>query len=166
MYDEIFRALMCYRMTILLLLLGFAVFLFVILVKLPVEKESPTKKKKKQKKGKDYTPAAIIVVLVFVSAAIGINLHNWFALRKDMVTENYLTYTGEFYCYETTGKNRVEYVRWKNEEGETIEVQYIHHIDKYQEHEEKLKEGTYVGTIVYSPRGDALLWWDAEPIED
>lgn len=168
MYEEIFRALMRFELIKTLLLVGIVVGLFVMLyvaVLLPAKKKKQNPKKKQKKEEKDDTLPAIIVILVTVFILVGVEAHRLFSLRKDMINENYITYTGEFYCYETTGKSSIEHVRFQNADGEQIEVEYSHHINKYQEHGKKLEEGTYyTGTIVYSPSSDYLLWWDAEPI--
>ena len=170
MYKEIFRALMRYELTVILIMLAIAIFfsvmLYVIVLRSSKKKKQPPKKKQK-KEEKDDTVPAIIVFLVFVFILIGVRIPRLFSLRKDMINETYVTYTGEFYCYETTGKSSTEYVRFQNADGEQIEVEYSHHINKYQEHGKKLEEDTYyTGTIVYSPSSDYLLWWDAEPIGD
>ncbi len=168
MYEEIFRALMRFELIKTLLLVGIVVGLFVMLyvaVLLPAKKKKQNPKKKQKKEEKDDTLPAIIVMLVTVFILVGVEAHRLFSLRKDMINENYVTYTGEFYCYETTGKSSIEHVRFQNADGEQIEVEYSHHINKYQEHGKKLEEGTYyTGTIVYSPSSDYLLWWDAKPI--
>ncbi len=168
MYEEIFKALMRYELITVLLLVGIVVGLFVMLyvaVLLPAKKKKQNPKKKQKKEEKDDTLPAIIVMLVAIFILVGVEAHRLFSLRKDMINENYVTYTGEFYCYETTGKSSTEYVRFQNADGEQIEVEYSHHIDEYQEHGKKLEEDTYyTGTIVYSPSSDYLLWWDAEPI--
>ena len=65
----------------------------------------------------------ILHFLVFVFILIGARIPRLFSLRKDMINENYVTYTGEFYCYETTGKSSTEYVRFQNADGEQIEVE-------------------------------------------
>ena len=170
MYEEIFRALMRYEFTVILIMLAIAIFfsvmLYVIVLRSAKKKKQPLKKKQK-KEEKDYTVPAIIVFLVFAFILLGVRIPRLFSLRKDMINETYITYTGEFYCYETTGKSSTEYVRFQNADGEQIEVEYSHHINKYQEHGKKLEEDTYyTGTIVYSPSSDYLLWWDAVPIED
>ena len=168
MYEEIFRALMRYELINVLLLVGIVVGLFVMLyvaVLLPAKKKKQNPKKKQKKEEKDDTLPAIIVMLVTILILVGVEAHRLFSLRKDMINENYVTYAGEFYCYETTGKSSTEYVRFQNTDGEQIEVEYSHHINKYQEHGKKLEEDTYyTGTIVYSPSSEYLLWWDAEPI--
>ena len=169
MYKEIFRALMRYELTVILIMLAIAIFfsvmLYVIVLRSAKKKKQPLKKKQK-KEEKDDTVPAIIVFLVFVFILIGVRIPRLFSLRKDMINETYITYTGEFYCYEhKSGKSSTEYVRFQNADGEQIEVEYSHHINKYQEHGKKLEEDTYyAGTIVYSPSSDYLLWWDAEPI--
>ncbi len=171
MYEEIFRALMRYELINVLILVGIVVGLFVMLyvaVLLPAKKKKQNQKKKQKNEEKDDTLPAIIVMLVTVFILVGVEAHRLFSLRKDMINETYITYTGEFYCYEhRSGKSSTEYVRFQNADGEQIEVEYSHHINKYQEHGKKLEEDTYyTGTIVYSPSSDYLLWWDAEPIGD
>ena len=171
MYEKIFRALMRYELTVILIMLAIAIFfsvlLYVIVLRSAKKKKQPLKKKQK-KEEKDYTVPSIIVFLVFAFILLGVRIPRLFSLRKDMINETYITYTGEFYCYEhRSGKSSTEYARFQNADGEQIEVEYSHHINKYQEHGKKLEEDTYyTGTIVYSPSSDYLLWWDAEPIED
>ncbi len=171
MYDEIFRALIRYELTVILLMLAiailFSVLLYVIVLR-SAQKKKQNPKKKQKKEEKDDTIPAIIVFLVFVFILIGVRIPRLFSLRKDMINKTYITYTGEFYCYEQRGgKSSTEHVRFQNADGEQIEVEYSHHINKYQEHGKKLEEATYyTGTIVYSPSSDYLLWWDAERIEE
>ena len=101
MYKEIFRALMRYELTVILIMLAIAIFfsvmLYVIVLRSAKKKKQPLKKKQK-KEEKDYTVPAIIVFLVFVFILIGVRIPRLFSLRKDMINETYITYTGEFYC--------------------------------------------------------------------
>ena len=106
MYEETFRALMRYELTVILIMLAivifFSVMLYVIVLRSSEKKKQPPKKKQKK----------------------------------------------------------------EDADGEQIEIEYSHHINKYQEHGKKLEEDTYyTGTIVYSPSSDYLLCWDAVPIE-
>ena len=179
MYEEIVRHLMKWEIftmifwTLLCLVLPVSVHAY-------LSRKAKRKKKKRNKAGKktwkqffSESPEGralswVIIGVVFFCIFFGTDFYQYLSLREDMINETYITYTGEFYCYEhKSGKSSTEYVRFQNADGEQIEVEYSHHINKYQEHGKKLEEDTYyTGTIVYSPSSDYLLWWDAEPIED
>ena len=167
MYEEIFRALMRYELTVILIMLAIAIFfsvmLYVIVLRSAKKKKQPLKKKQK-KEEKDDTVPAIIVFLVFVFILIGVRIPRLFSLRKDMINENYVTYTGEFY-YDAHPRGS-DYLQWTNERGDMESIRHNHHIEKFQTTTQTLKDGYYKGTIVYSPHGDVLLWWDAVPIGD
>lgn len=167
MYEEIFRALMRYELTVILIMLAIAIFfsvmLYVIVLRSAKKKKQPLKKKQK-KEEKDDTVPAIIVFLVFVFILIGVRIPRLFSLRKDMINENYVTYTGEFY-YDAHPRGS-DYLQWTNERGDMESIRHNHHIEKFQTTNQTLKDGYYKGTIVYSPHGDVLLWWDAVPIGD
>ena len=177
MYGEIVRALL--RGQILVMLLCTLIFLI-----LPIayyiyaerkEKKIKRKKNKHKKSWKQFiseTPTGralvpVIVGVVFFCICFGTNLYRCISLHQDLVSENYATYTGEFECDVVRGKSSTTtWVVWTSEDGVVETIRYTHQIDKFQEHGEKLKEGDYHGTLVYSPTGKYLLWWDAERIED
>ena len=174
MYEEIIRHLMKWE-------LGIMIFFGLIFLVLPsviytfvLRKEKKKKKQKKAKKKKwnnlTETPeeqalAFLIVGILFFCVCFGTSLYRYLSLREDMIAENYVTYTGEFY-YDAHPRGS-DYLQWTNEQGDIIEsIRHNHHIEKFQTTDQTLKDGYYKGTIVYSPRGDVLLWWDAEPIGD
>lgn len=177
MYEEIVRALI--RRQILGMILCTLIFLI-----LPIayyiyaerkEKKIKRKKNKHKKSWKQFiseTPTGralvpVIVGVVFFCICFGTNLYRCISLHQDLVSENYATYTGEFECDVVRGKSSTTtWVVWTSEDGVVETIRYTHQIDKFQEHGEKLKEGDYHGTLVYSPTGKYLLWWDAERIED
>ena len=173
MYEEIIRHLMKWEIVLMIfwgvifLVLPSVIYTFVLL------KEKKKKKQKKAKKKKwnnlTQTPeeqalAFVIVGILFFCVCFGTSLYRYLSLREDMIAENYVTYTGEFY-YDAHPR-RSDYLQWTNEQGDIIEsIRHNHHIEKLQTTDQTLKDGYYKGTIVYSPRGDVLLWWDAVPIE-
>ena len=172
MYEEIIRHLMKWELfgmilsTLLCLVLPSVVYTFIS------RKEKKKKKKRKPKKkwnNLTETPeekalAGVIVGVLFFCVCFGNALYGYLSLREDMVNQNYVTYTGEFY-YDAHPRGS-DYLRWTNEQGDIIEsIRHNHHIEKFQTTDQTLKDGYYKGTIVYSPRGDVLLWWDAVPIE-
>ena len=182
MYEQIIRDLMKSNLFLM-------IFWALLLLVLPISnyvcvliKDKKKKKKKSAKKKKwnsfietaeDKALAVVIVGVIFFCVTFGMTLYDYLSLREDMLTENYVTYTGEFECYpvksvKTHSKGFSTttnyHVQWTNENGEVESIRYYHRIDDFKENGQELKKGTYVGTIVYSPRGDVLLWWDAEPI--
>ena len=175
MYEEIVKALM--RQHILVMILCTLILLVApIAYYIYAERKEKKTKKKKNKHKKSWkqfiseTPTgralgAVIVGVVFFCICFGTNLYRYVSLHQDLMSENYMTYTGEFECDVVRGKNfTTTWVLWTNENGEVESIRYSHRIDKFQEHDQKLKEGNYRGTIVYSPTGEFLLRWDAEPI--
>ena len=176
MYEEIVRALM--RGQIWTMFLCTLIFLVCPTAYYVYEKRKAKKSKRKKNKHKkswkqfvSETPVgralgAVIAGAVVFCICFGTNLYRYLSLRQDLVSENYMTYTGEFECDVVRGKNYTNYwVIWTDENGEEKTVRYNHRINEFQEHGQKLKEGDYHGTLVYSPTGKFLLWWDAELIE-
>ena len=172
MYEEIIRHLMKLEIVAMV----FWIFLFLVLPSVVYtfisRKEKKKKKKRKPKKkwnNLTETPeekalALVIVGVLFFCVCFGISLFKYLSLREDMVNQNYVTYTGEFY-YDAHPRGS-DYLQWTNEQGDIIEsIRHNHHIEKFQTTDQTLKDGYYKGTIVYSPRGDVLLWWDAVPME-
>ena len=172
MYEEIIRHLMKLEIismifwTLLFLVLPSVIYTF-------VERKEKKKKKKRKPKKKwnnlTETPEEkalvwVIVGVLFFCVTFGITLFRYLSLREDMIAENYVTYTGEFY-YDAHPRGS-DYLQWTNEHGDMESIRHNHHIEKFQTTDQTLKDGYYKGTIVYSPRGDVLLWWDAVPIED
>ena len=171
MYDEIVRDLMEME---LFLMVFFALLFLVVPISGYIYTFHKEKKKKKKRKPKKKwnnlteTPeekalAFVIVGVLFFCVCFGISLYSYLSLREDMINENYVTYTGEFY-YDAHPRGS-DYLQWTNEHGDMESIRHNHHIEKFQTTDQTLKDGYYKGTIVYSPRGDVLLWWDAEPIE-
>lgn len=179
MYEEIIQSLMLSRMVGMILSFAFAIvgffvsyFLFTRLNK--KKKQSKNQREKlnkkqrraaeKEKKEKEESFVAALVIALLICFWGCWNLYEYLSLRKDMVTENYATYTGKF-CYEESYHkgNLSRYIRWEDENGKVQTINYEHIIDDYQPNNMPLQEGYYIGTIVYSPRGDYLLWWDAVP---
>ncbi|MBE6699299.1 MAG: hypothetical protein E7584_03545 [Ruminococcaceae bacterium] len=173
MYEEIIRHLMKWEIVLmafwalLFLVLPISVYVYILI------RDRKKKKKRKAKKKKwnnlTETPeekalAFVIVGVLFFCVCFGISLYSYLSLREDMINENYVTYTGEFY-YDAHPRGS-DYLQWTNEHGDMESIRHNHHIEKFQTTDQTLKDGYYKGTIVYSPRGDVLLWWDAEPIED
>ena len=173
MYEEIIRHLMKWEIV-------FMIFWGLIFLVLPITYHAyatrkAKKTKKKKNKGKkswkqlfSETPegralAAVIAGVVLFCICFGTSLYRYLSLREDMIAENYVTYTGEFY-YDAHPRGS-DYLQWTNEQGEIESIRHNHHIKKFQTTDQTLKDGYYKGTIVYSPSGDVLLWWDAEPIE-
>ena len=173
MYEEIIRHLMKWE-------LGLMIFFGLIFLVLPSvvytclsRKEKKKKKKKSAKKKKwnnltltaaEQALAFVVVGILFFCVTFGITLFRYLSLREDMIAENYVTYTGEFY-YDAHPRGS-DYLQWTNERGDMENIRHNHHIEKFQTTDQTLKDGYYKGTIVYSPRGDVLLWWDAVPIGD
>ena len=175
MYEEIIRHLMKWEIVLM-------IFWTLLCLVLPVSYHAyaahkAKKTKKKKNKGKkswkrlfSETPegralSLVIIGTVFFCICFGTNLYRYLSLREDMIAENYVTYTGEFY-YDADPRG-YDYLQWINEHGDIIEsIRHNHRIKKFQTTDQTLKDGYYKGTIVYAPRGDVLLWWDAEPIED
>ena len=172
MYEEIIRHLMKWELfgmilsTLLCLVLPSVVYTYLS----RKEKKKKKKKSAKKKKWNTFTLTAaeqalafVVVGVLFFCVTFGITLFRYLSLREDMIAENYVTYTGEFY-YDAHPRGS-DYLQWTNEQGDIIEsIRHNHHIEKFQTTDQTLKDGYYKGTIVYSPRGDVLLWWDAEPI--
>ena len=172
MYEEIIRHLMKLEIismifwTLLFLVLPSVIYTF-------VERKEKKKKKKRKPKKKwnnlTETPEEkalvwVIVGVLFFCVTFGITLFRYLSLREDMIAENYVTYTGEFY-YDAHPRGS-DYLQWTNEHGDMESIRHNHHIEKFQTTDQTLKDGYYKGTIVYSPCGDVLLWWDAVPIGD
>ena len=177
MYGEIVRELL--RGQILTMLLCALIFLvFPIVYYIYAKRKAKKIKRKKNKHKKSWkqfvseTPegrafGALIVGVVFFCIFFGISLYRYVSLHQDLMSENYATYTGDFECDVVRGKSSTtSWVVWTSEDGVVETIRYNHRIDKFQEHGEKLKEGDYHGTLVYSPTGKFLLRWDAEPIGD
>ena len=174
MYEEIIRHLMKWKLfgmilsTLLCLVLPSVVYTYLS----RKEKKKKKKKSAKKKKWNTFTLTAaeqalafVVVGVLFFCVCFGIALYEYLSLREDMVNQNYVTYTGEFY-YDAHPRGS-DYLQWTNEQGDIIEsIRHNHHIEKFQTTDQTLKDGYYKGTIVYSPRGDVLLWWDAVPLED
>lgn len=172
MYEEIIRELMKWDIVIMV----FWVLLFLIL---PIfiysyiaykEKKKKRKKKKKwnsfQESDEQKALAGVIFGILIFCVTFAMGLYDYLSLREDMVTENYVTYTGVFECYESGSRSsRQEYVSWTDPQGNRMKIRYSHHIDSFHANEQSLESGNYTGTIVYSPTGERLLWWDAVPIE-
>lgn len=174
MYEDIIRHLMKWQLwgmllwTLLFLILPTAYYTY-------AARKAKKAKRKKNKNKKTWlqnlreTPEGqalgfVIVGVVFFCICFGTSLYRYLSLREDMIAENYATYTGEFY-YDAHPRGS-DYLQWTNEQGDIIEsIRHNHHIEKFQTTDQTLKDGYYKGTIVYSPRGDVLLWWDAERIE-
>ena len=167
MKSDLFAMMLC---ALLFLAIPISIYVYVLI------KDKKKKKKKSAKKKKwnsfvetaeDKALAVVIVGVIFFCITFGMALYDYLSLREDMLTENYVTHTGEFECYSvrsSRSSTRTYYVQWTNENGEVESIKYNSRIDEFQEHDKTLKKGYYQGTIVYSPRGDVLLWWDAEPI--
>ena len=173
MYDEIVRDLM--EMELLLMVFYALLFLVIPSVVYTFISRKEKKKKKKRKPKKKWnnltqTPeeqalAFVVVGILFFCVCFGTSLYRYLSLREDMIAENYVTYTGEFY-YDADPRGS-DYLQWTNEHGDIIEsIRHNHRIEKFQTTDQTLKDGYYKGTIVYAPHGDVLLWWDAVPIED
>ena len=174
MYEDIIRHLMKWQLwgmllwTLLFLILPTAYYTY-------AARKAKKAKRKKNKNKKTWlqnlreTPEGqalgfVIVGVVFFCICFGTSLYRYLSLREDMIAENYATYTGEFY-YDAHPRGS-DYLQWTNEQGDIIEsIRHNHHIEKFQTTDQTLKDGYYKGTIVYSPRGDVLLWWDAERID-
>ena len=123
--------------------------------------------KKRQQKEKDERFIVAVLTGVLFAFLICTDLYDCLSLREDMITENYATYVGEFQCYEYRSKRGSKfYVQWENADGKTVGVEYDFSIDEFHEGGKSLEEGYYNGTIVYSPRGEVLLWWDAGRIKN
>lgn len=177
MYEEIVRALM--RQYILAMILCTLILLVApIAYYIYAERKAKKSKRKKNPHKKSWkqfvsqTPegralGSVIICVVFFCICFGTNLYRCVSLHQDLASENYATYTGEFECDVVRGKSSTTtWVVWTSEDGLVETIRYNHRIDKFQEHGEKLKEGDYHGTLVYSPTGKFLLWWDAERIEE
>ena len=173
MYEEIIRHLMKWQLwgmllwTLLFLILPTAYYTY-------AARKAKKAKRKKNKNKKTWlqnlreTPEGqalgfVIVGVVFFCICFGTSLYRYLSLREDMIAENYATYTGEFE-HDTT--RSTSYVEWIDEQGETKSIRHNFHINQFQTCDQDLKDGTYVGTLVYSPSSGLLLWWDAEPIGD
>ena len=132
------------------------------------------KKKKQQPKEKDSLPLVAFLLSVIFLILAGINLYTILSLRKDMINENYATYTGEFSYEEAYGRHRrgtpsSRSIIWEDENGKSHVITYDPAIDDYQPYAPLFKEfgqRNYRGTIVYSPSSGYLLRWDAVPIGD
>ncbi len=182
MYEPIIRDLMKSDLFLMmfwaLLFLAIPISIYVyILIKDKKKKKKKSAKKKKWNSfvetAEDKALAVVIVGVLFFCVTFGMALYDYLSLREDMIAENYVPYTGEFECYSTRSVKtyskgfsitKNHYIKWTNENGEVERIRYYQRIDDFKENGQELKEGAYVGTIVYSPRGDVLLWWDAEPI--
>ena len=174
MYEEIIRHLMKWQL--LGMLLWTLLFLILPAAYYTYTARKAKKIKKKKNKGKkswkqffSETPEGralgfVIIGIVFFCICFGTSLYRYLSLREDMIAENYVTYTGEFY-YDAHSRGS-DYLQWTNEHGDMESIRHNHHIEKFQTTDQTLKDGYYKGTIVYSPRGDVLLWWDAKPIGD
>ena len=173
MYAEIIRHLMKWELigmifwALLFLVLPISIYVYILV------KDKKKKKKAKKKKWNSFVETAedkalafVILGILFFCVCFGMDLYKYLSLREDMINENYITYTGEFKHKTHLGKSSsTSYVEWTNERGETESIRHNFHIDDFQTCEQDLHDGRYKGTIVYSPSGDVLLWWDAEPIE-
>ncbi len=179
MYEEIIQSLMLQKIVGMVLLfalaiIGFAVFyvLFEHLNKKKKQKKILSKKQKitakNEEKDNNKTFFAALLVALLLCFFGCWNLYEYLSLREDMMSENYATYTGEFRYNESYHKSGgiTKSISWEDENGKTHSITYDSAIDDYQPNNIPLKEGNYRGTIVYSPRGGYLLWWDAEPIGD
>lgn len=176
MYEEVIKDLMkgdLFLMifwALLFLILPISIYVY-ILIK---DKKKKKKKSAKKKKWNNLVETAEDKALTFVVIGVlsfcvtfGMALYDYLSLREDMIAENYVTHTGEFECYTVRSSRssiRTSYVQWTNEQGKIESIKYNSRIDEFQEHDKTLKKGYYQGTLVYSPRGDVLLWWDAVPI--
>ncbi len=176
MYEEIIQSLMLPKIVSMVLLfalaiVGFAVF-YVIFEHLNKKKKQKKILSKKQKtaveneekdNNKTFLAALLLALLLCFFGCW--NLYEYLSLREDMMSENYATYTGEFRCEETYHRTvTTKHIEWEDENGKNHFIEYDPAIDDYHPNNTPLEEGNYRGTIVYSPRGDVLLWWDAEPI--
>ena len=184
MYEEIIQSLMLSKIVSMILsfafaIIGFAVFYVIFLrrnkKKKQSQKKKPNKKERtaaeKEKKDREESFLAALLVALLICLMGFSNLYEYLVLRKDMVTENYATYSGEFYYEETRSYRRgtSRHIYWKDENGEDYVITYDSTIDDYQPYAplfEEFGEGNYRGTVVYSPRSGYLLWWSALPIED
>ena len=176
MYEEIIRELMKWDMilmaffVLLFLVLPFSIYVYVLIKnkkkRQKKKNKAPQKKwNKKLETAEEKALAFVIVGLFFFCLTFGMTLYEYLSLREDMIAENYVTYAGEFKCRSSRSKySTTTYVEWTNENGGTESVEYKSHIDRFQENGKTLLNGNYEGTIVYSPSGDVLLWWDAVPI--
>ena len=177
MYEEIIRHLMKWEIvsmmlwTLLCLVLPSVVYTFISRKERSKAKRKNKKHKKTWKQFFSETPegralAWVIVGTIFFCLFFGQDLYQYLSLREDMVNENYAVYTGEFEHNTTRGRSSsTSYVEFTDENGDEKSIRHNSHIDDFQTCEHDLHDGKYKGTIVYSPRGDVLLWWDAEPIE-
>ena len=177
MYEEIIRHLMKWEIvsmmlwTLLCLVLPSVVYTFISRKERSKAKRKNKKHKKTWKQFFSETPegralAWVIVGTIFLCRFFGQDLYQYLSLREDMVNENYAVYTGEFEHNTTRGRSSsTSYVEFTDENGDEKSIRHNSHIDDFQTCEHDLHDGKYKGTIVYSPRGDVLLWWDAEPIE-
>ncbi|MBQ4274844.1 MAG: hypothetical protein IJB94_07780 [Clostridia bacterium] len=179
MYTEIVEALILSKIIeiffFLLALVG--IFFLVRAIEKHFEKKEKAvpkkgKKKKQQSEKRDSLPVVAFLLSVIFLIGAGMNLYTIFSLRKDMINENYATYTGEF-CYEESygryrrGTPSSRSIIWEEENGKSHVITYDPAIDDYQPYAPLFKEfgqRNYRGTIVYSPSSDYLLWWDAVPI--
>ena len=174
MYEEIIRHLMKWEIltmvfwTLLCLVLPISIYVYVLI------KDKKRKKNKRRKKTWKHlfseSPEGkalswVIIVIVFFCVFFGMELFKYLSLREDMIAENYVTYTGEFeHDTHHVRRSSTSYVEWTNEQGETKSIIHNFHIDDFQTCEQDLRDGRYKGTVVYSPRANILLWWDAEPV--
>ena len=176
MYEEIIQTLIFSRVIRMIFvgILGCAltISLYLLLKHFTKQKKQVKGKrkhdeKKRQQKEKDERFIVAVLTGVLFAFLICTDLYDCLSLREDMITENYATYVGEFQCYEYRYKTGSKfYVQWENADGKTVGVEYDFSIDEFHEGGKSLEEGYYNGTIVYSPRGDVLLWWDAGRIKN
>lgn len=179
MYAEIVEALILSKVIeiVFFLLALVGIFFLIRAIEKHFEKKEKAvpkkgRKKKQQPKKRDSLPAVAFLLLVIFLIGAGANLYTILSLRKDMINENYATYTGEF-CYEEAyGKYRSgtpssRNIIWEDENGKSHVITYDPAIDDYQPYAplfEEFGERNYKGTIVYSPSSGYLLRWDAVPI--
>ena len=179
MYTEIVETLILSKIieTFLILIALVGLFFLIRAIEKHFEKKEKAipkkgKKKKQQPKEKDSLPLVALFFSVIFLILAGINLYTILSLRKDMINENYATYTGEFSYEEAYGRYHrgtpsSRSIIWEDENGESHVITYDPAIDDYQPYAPLFKEfgqRNYRGTIVYSPSSDYLLWWNAVPI--
>lgn len=168
MYGEVIQLIMQSKIISMAICFSLAIVvpvIYLVIFDVPFKKKKISKKKKNQKKKetKEALTGAISLLVCFLLLGC-IALGEYLALRQDFVTENYATYTGEFY-YHFSPKGP-DYVEWTDDQGKTQRARYLYRIEKFQDSEQRLREDYYKGTIVYAPNGGHLLWWDAERIGD
>ena len=154
MYEEIIKELMKAEIWLML----FWIFLFLVLpssIYTYVSHKEKNKKRKKKKKWNSFQEsneqkalAGVIFGILIFCVTFAMGLYDYLSLREDMVTENYVTYTGAFECYESGRRGQQEYVSWTDPQGNRMKIRYSHHIDRFHANEQPLESGEYTGTIV------------------